>query len=422
MEVPLPRHGAVHYGWVIVLGGFLAVFAGLGLARFGLGMLLPSMGVGLDLTYSQMGLISTANFVGYLVAVVTAGLLVRRFGSRWTIAGGLAIAASTMIVISRADGFAEVLVLYVLTGIGSGTANVPAMALVSYWFTRTDRGKAAGFVSSGSGLGIIVMGAMMPAIGLGADAWRTGWFALGAIAVVVTLICGVLLRNRPEDLGLAPAGRPQPMDDAGATGAAAASGATATAPARPATRLVLLHLGALYSLFGASYVIYLTFFVTSLVQERGFSGAASGEMWAILGFLSLFSGPIFGTLSDRLGRRAGLMIVFSTQGLAYLLAAVPVGPAVLYLSVGLFGLVAWSIPSIMAAVVGDYFGAERAATAFGTITLFFGFGQIIGPAVAGWAAEMANGFAISFAIAAALAFLAVGLAALMPRPARRRSG
>ena len=141
----------------------------------------------------------------------------------------------------------------------------------------------------------------------------------------------------------------------------------------------------------------------------------------VRGVLSLFSGPIFGTLSDRMGRRAGLMIVFAAQCLAYLLAAAPLAPAFLYVSVCLFGLVAWSIPSIMAALVGDYFGPEKAASAFGAITLFFGFGQIVGPAIAGWAAEMTGGFSVSFAMAAALALVAIGLAAPLPPAAKRSS-
>lgn len=369
------------------------------------------MDVGLGLTRSEMGLISTGNFVGYLAAVFAAGALVRRFGSRWTITCGLAVAAGCMLVISRADGFAEVLFFYVLTGAASGTANVPAMALVSYWFARTHRGKAAGYVSSGSGFGIILAGAVVPAISAGADSWRVGWLALGATVLVVTVVCGLLLRDRPADLGLAPVGPAHPAEESGSA-----------ISARHSTRRILVHVGAIYSLFGASYVIYLTFFVTSLVQEQGFTEASAGELWVSLGFLSLFSGPVFGTLSDRLGRRAGLSIVFTIQCLAYLLAAAPLVPALLYLSVGLFGIAAWSIPSIMAAVVGDHFGAEKAASAFGAITLFFGFGQIVGPAVAGWAAEMANGFAVSFAMAAAFALAAIILTASMPRPARSMPG
>lgn len=410
----MPRQNNFHYAWVVVAAGFLTVFASLGLARFGLGMLLPSMGTGLGLTYSQMGLISTGNFVGYMAAVITAAAFVRRFGSRWTITAGLAVSACCMIIISRANGFAEVLVFYVLVGLGSGTANVPAMVLASYWFTRAHRGKAAGIIASGSGLAIILAGAVLPTLtGTGAHGWRLGWLALGATAVIVTVVCALLLRNRPEDLGLTPVGHTHSADESAAP--------TTPTPARYSTRLLLLHLGVIYSLFGASYVIFLTFFVTSLVEEHGFTEATAGTLWASLGFLSLFSGPLFGTLSDRIGRRAGLMIVFAIQGSAYLLAAAPLVPAFLYVSAGLFGIAAWSIPSIMAAVVGDYFGPERAATTFGTITLFFGFGQIVGPGVAGWAAEMTDAFAISFAMAATLAYLAVGLAALMPRPAKSRS-
>ncbi len=404
----MPRQGAIHYGWVIVVAGFLTVFASLGLARFGLGMLLPSMGAGLGLSYSQMGLMSTGNFVGYLAAVLAAGALVRWIGTRWTITGGLAVVSCSMLIVSRANAFGEVLVFYALTGVASGIGNVPAMAAVSHWFARAHRGKAAGYVASGSGLGIILTGTTLPSLITGSpDSWRVGWLVLGVIALIVTVICGLLLRDRPEDLGLVPFGH-LPMKEA-----------ESGLPARYSTALALAHIGSIYALFGATYVVYLTFIVTSLVKDRGFTEVSAGRLWAVLGFLSLFSGPIFGTLSDRMGRRAGLIIVFSAQCLAYLLAAFPLVPAFLYVSAAVFGIVAWSIPTIMAALVGDYFGPKKAAAAFGAITLFFGLGQIIGPTVAGWAAEMTGGFSVSFAMAAALALLAIGLTIPLPPPAKQ---
>lgn len=63
----------IHYGWFVVAAGRFA-FAGLGFSCFAFGMLLPSMGASLGLSFSQMGLISTSNFVGYRIAV----LLVRQ--------------------------------------------------------------------------------------------------------------------------------------------------------------------------------------------------------------------------------------------------------------------------------------------------------------------------------------------------------
>jgi MFS family permease len=177
-----------------------------------------------------------------------------------------------------------------------------------------------------------------------------------------------------------------------------------------------------YFLFGFTYVIYATFLVTTLVQERGFSEAAAGNLWFYIGLLSLFSGPVFGTLSDHRGRHTALVLVFLLQALAYALAALPPGPpAGLYLSVLLFGLCAWSVPSIMAAAVGDCLGPRRAADAFGAITFFFGIGQILGPGLAGLLAETSGSFAGAYLLAALLALAAALLAGLLHIPTQRES-
>lgn len=402
--------GSIHYGWVIVAAGTLTILACLGLGRFALGMLLPSMGASLGLGYAEMGLIGTGNFVGYLAAVIFAGTLVRRFGARLTIFCALVLVGASMMLVGRAGGFAEVLVLYVLTGIGTGAANVPVMGLVPHWFARRHRGKAAGWIVIGSGFGIIYAGALVPAINAaaGGDGWRTSWLVLGATALGIAAIVGLLLRNRPGDKGLEPIG-----------GGEAAAGSTAAFHAHPgpaARRRILGHLGAIYFLFGYTYVIYATFIVTTLVEERGFSEVGAGQFWAWIGVLSLASGPVFGTLSDRFGRRAGLIVVFALQMIAYLFVALPLPDAFLYLSIGLFGICAWSIPGIMTAACGDYMGAEHAVAGFGTITFFFGIGQIIGPGVAGIAADATGSFSSSFAMAAAMAAAAIALSAFLRRP------
>ena len=67
----------LHYGWVIVVTGTMVLFSCLGLGRFALGMLLPSMGISLELSYSQMGLIGTGNFAGYMASVILASREIR---------------------------------------------------------------------------------------------------------------------------------------------------------------------------------------------------------------------------------------------------------------------------------------------------------------------------------------------------------
>lgn len=400
-----------YYGWVIVATGALSTLACLGFGRFALGMLLPSMAATLELSYAQMGFISTGNFIGYLVSVFFSGMIVARIGQRNFIFLSLLLVGLTMALLSRSSAFAELLALYVLTGIGSGGANVSMMSLASSWFARKSRGKAAGFMSSGSGVAIIFSGFFIPFVNSasGAEGWRVSWLSLGGAVVAIAFLCLLLLRNKPADLGLALPGG----DDQGTTaGARAAS----TGKFDIYRSTAIYHLGAIYFLFGYTYVIYATFIVTTLVQERGLSEGLAGNFWAVVGFLSLFSGPVFGSISDRLGRKIGMVIVFSLQFLAYLLVASGLPGIFLYLSIFLYGLVAWSIPTIMAAAVGDYAGAENAPKALGFITLIFGLGQISGPAIAGVLAEHSGSFSSSFYMAAALAAAAIALSATLKTP------
>ena len=408
---PSPRgRQTVHYGWVIVAAGMLCILACLGFGRFALGMLLPSMAGTLRLSYSEMGFIGTANFLGYLVAVLVSGHWAGRFGSRRVIFLALLVVGISMALVSRATGFVHVLLLYRVTGMGSGATNVPVMGLVSAWFGSRMRGRAAGFIVIGSGFAIMISGGLIPYVNrrVGPEGWRMSWLILGGIVLMIAFLGQALLRDRPLEKGLAPVGG----DDAGEAGRPR-DGAGDPAVYRKG---IIYYLGAIYFLFGYSYVIYATFIVTTLVQERGFSERAAGNFWMWVGFLSLFSGPVFGTLSDRFSRKAGLIAVFTLQAVSYLLIATRLPGVFLYFSIGFYGLVAWSIPSIMAAAMGDYVGARKAAAAFGLVTFIFGLGQITGPAVAGVLAERTGSFASSYYMAAASAALAILLAAFLRTP------
>lgn len=403
-----------HYAWVIVATGTGVITACLGFGRFALGMLLPSMASSLSLSYSQIGYVSTGNFVGYLASVLLCASLATRLGSRRLIVTALLVIAASMAFISRARGFPAVLALYFVTGLGTGAANVPMMGIIANWFDRSIRGRAAGFAVIGSGFGIVLSGQLIPRVNrlIGPEGWRTSWLILAGLVAAIGLVSLLLLRNRPEEMGLAPVRSSQ--------------GLAQPPPAVPAAGRDTLYgnralhlLGAVYFLFGYTYVIYATFIVTALVKERGFSEALAGNFWTWVGALSLFSGPVFGALSDRLGRKAGLALVFSMQAAAYFMVAAKLPPLFLYLSIGCWGVVAWAIPSIMVAAVAEYVAPEKALHALGFITFIFGLGQITGPSVAGLLAERTGGFSASFAMAAALAGAAIVLTSFLhkPRPA-----
>ncbi|MCK4506942.1 MAG: MFS transporter, partial [Desulfuromonadales bacterium] len=128
------------------------------------------------------------------------------------------------------------------------------------------------------------------------------------------------------------------------------------------------------------------------------------------------SGTLFGLLSDKLGRKGGLMIVFVVQTLAYLLAGSGLGTMAMFASVVLYGVAVFAIPAIMAAAVGDYLGKARAAAAFSIITFCFALGQTLGPAVAGMVAESTGTFTGSYLASAILTGFAVIWTRFLPEP------
>ncbi len=397
----------LHYGWIIMAAGTICIFGCLGLGRFSLGMLLPSMGEALQLSYAQMGFLSTTNFIGYLAAVLLSGRIMKELGGRNTIALGLLLVGISMILISQAQSMTIITILYLLTGMGSAIANVPIMALISIWFSWNSRGKAAGFVVIGSGFAIILCGRLIPYLnGLYSNGWRISWFSLGTIVLVCAFICYLVLRNSPAELGLSPVG------DALQSGSGQQE--KVRSETLPIRSRIVLHCASIYFLFGFTYVIYVTFVVTSMIEDRGYAESAAGIFWSYIGLLSLLSGPVPGAFSDKFGRKAALTGVFLIQATAYLLVALPLSNFFLFLSIGCYGIVAWSVPSIISALVADYAGHQRVAAIFGFVTFIFGIGQISGPYLAGLLAEKTGNFSSSFLLAFSLALTGAMLSFLLP--------
>ncbi len=395
-----------HYGWLIIVACVLTTFSCFGLARFAFAMLLPGMQEGLLLSYDQMGYLGTANFVGYLLAVAVTPTVLGLWRPRLTLGSSLFLVAVTLAAMSQAQTFGTLFSLYLLTGFGSGLANISGVVLIAFWFRRDRRGQAAGLMVVGSGLAIIFSGWVVPRLNLvgGSDGWRLSWLLFALIVGVLALIVSVLARNTPEEMGLQPIGQSAVVTTADA----------GSSYPRGSGRILVL-LGLLYLVFGLTYMVYGTFFVTSLIVEHGYAHSVAGQFWSWVGFFSLFSGVLFGALSDRIGRRFGLMLVFLVQTAAYLLSGSGLGHAALMLSVVLYGVTAWSIPAIMAAAVGDYLGSARAAAGFSLITLFFAGGQVCGPAIAGIMAEYFGSFSPAFLLAALLTLAAAFFSLTLPQ-------
>lgn len=390
------------YHWVIVFGGILGLMASLGFGRFALGMMLPALSEALALNYRQMGWIGTVNFCGYLLAVLFCGFLAKKLGSRLLISLALALVGGSMVAIGFTENFLLISLLYFVTGIGSALANVPIMALIGGWFSHNTRGRAAGLCTMGNGGAILLAGKMVPSLNNSSWGWRSGWLVFGAATLLIAFICALILRNPPRI-------QQGTGHDEETTGGRQATGL------RAAGMGIFYFCSLIYFLFGFAYVIYVTFFVTSLVQDHGLTEAAAGQLYSRAGLISLVSGLLFGYLSDKFGRKRILITVFIIHGTAYLLMAGRFPSFAVHLSILCYGIAAWSIPTVMAALVADYAGSQRAAAMFGMVTFFFGIGQIAGPAIAGVLAETSGTLFSSFLLAGLTALFAALLSSFLPR-------
>lgn len=403
-----------HYGWIVLIMATLVVFGSLGLARFGYTVVLPSMQLGLDMDNTQAGVLATANLVGYLLLSVLGGALAARFGPRYVITAGLAIAAVGMLLTGLASNFHQAAMWRALTGVGSGASNVPVMGLLAAWFGARRRGLATGIAVAGSSIALIFLGPVVPRIlsAFEPDGWRTCWNLFGGMTLVLA-VCGfVILRNRPSEKGLQPVGL-----DSKPVNPPSGPRAEALQWGRVYRSGMVWHLGMVYVAFGFSYIIYITFFFKTLMAEGGYTRETAGQLFMIMGWCSLVCGLIWGSLSDVIGRKYALIIVYLLQATSFSLFALWPEPTGFTLSAILFGITAWSIPGIMAATCGDVLGSRLAPAALGFITLFFGIGQAAGPSVAGAMADATGSFSSAFLLATGVALLgAVGSGFLRTTP------
>jgi MFS family permease len=397
--------GTIHYGWIVITMGLLTTIGAHGFGRFAYSMINPSMIDGLGLSYTEVGNLATGNFVGYLVLAIVGGFLAARLGPRIVISFSLALMGITMILTGLAKTYGFALAMRTLTGLGNGGAFVPAMALGSIWFSARKRGLATGIVTAGIGIGFALSGVIVPPIlsAYGAEGWRSCWYYLGVIVLVLAGITYGFLRNRPEDLGLKQLG-------SDASEEKSKGQKTKGLEWEKVYKMgSVWHLGVVYFMFGFSYIIYINFFATFLVKEMGWTNSEVGRLFTFLGFLSIFCGLLWGGISDVIGRKGGAGLAYVALAVSYGIFALFRSPGAFYVSAVFFGLTAWAIPTIMAAAAGDYVGPRLAPAGLGFITVFFGIGQAIGPYVGGLFADITDSFALSFALAAGVSVIgAVG--------------
>jgi MFS family permease len=404
----------LHYAWIIAFTGTLVLLLGQGFGRMSYAVILPSMKEGLLLTYTQVGLIGTANFIGYLCLAMVGGFLAVRFSPRRTIFISLLVMGVSLFLTGLSNSFMFAFVMRLITGMGNGGAVVPVMGLTATWFATGKRGLAAGILTVGTGTGLSIVGLGLPyLIGrFGPDGWRYAWFLLGVLVLVLSFVCYGFLRDTPDEKGTSMYGGEEERKRRTDVTFFSTWGEIVR-------EKEIWKLGAVYFMFGFSYIIYMTFFVAYLTSEGGLTPQKAGGIFAVLGLFSIVSGVLWGWISDRLGRRYGFLLAYLTLSLACLIFAFWRSVPGFYASAMVFGIIMSSIPAIMAAAVGDSMGGKLAPAGLGFITVIFGIGQSLGPAIAGWMKDATGTFTWGFILSAAVSLIGAGGSMMVRKKAHK---
>jgi MFS transporter, DHA1 family, tetracycline resistance protein len=143
------------------------------------------------------------------------------------------------------------------------------------------------------------------------------------------------------------------------------------------------------------FVLFITIFIDMLgfgiiipilpifTKELGAADYQIGLIAMIYPIMNFFFAPLWGTLSDRYGRRPIILISVFITGLAYLVFAQVNGLIILFFSRMLSGIGSANI-SVAQAYISDVTSLKERTKSLGFLGAAFGIGFIIGPTIGGY--------------------------------------
>ncbi|MEU9111274.1 MFS transporter [Streptomyces sp. NPDC048483] len=380
------RSPRLSVAWKVGIAGVAAQGVTFGFARYGYGLFLPEIRGQFDLSVSLVGVIGSATYISYLIALMLVGILSARFGPRpLVVAGGLSAAAG-MLLVAYAQGTGMLITGLVMAGLSPGFAWAPYSDAVDRMVPVRQRERVMALIPSGTAFAVIIAGPL--AIIAHGPSWQYAWTAFALAALAVTVYNARILPGGPHH----------------------------RSPRTPQQRLGLrwfarrqavpLYVTALsYGLIGA---VYWTFAVDAVSQDLKEGDPTGPVFWTVMG-LAGTAGVFTGPFIERLGQRRAQACLFLSMAAAIALLGVAPGalPAV-GASAVLYGPGFMACSGLLAVWSYQVF-PEQPSTGFSATVFFLGIGTIIGPAALG-------SFADHYSLSAA--FLLTAGIAVLTLPAR----
>jgi MFS family permease len=210
------RLGKLYYGWRILGVTMTLSFFATVMSQFFTGAMLRHIEESTGWNRSSITFaVTIGTVVGGLLSP-TFGHLADRYGPRVISSAGVLIAAAAMAAVGL-SGSAHIAVFYVAYLVGrtatqNAVGGVTAQTTMVNWFKRM-RGRSIGLLTMGVPLGGAIL---VPLSQLAIDngvSWEAVYFGFAAVMTLVLFPLAVLvLRRRPEDMGLLPDGDASEQD------------------------------------------------------------------------------------------------------------------------------------------------------------------------------------------------------------------
>lgn len=414
------REGRFFYGWWIVLSGLLANFAYAEQFNSTYGVFVHH--IGSEMGWSRTALAGVQTLSRFPEAAVASflGPFIDRHGTRWIMGlGGLVMSASFFACATIDELWQLYLYKGIVMAVGAMCVGGFIGVTVSNWFVAR-RGRAMGFISMGSSLAT----ATMPLFGafiIENWGWRAAWMVMGVIVLVLTLPAVILVRRRPEDVGLHPDGldpslaptRPVSQREARRRRELLAADVVWTRRQVLRTPLMWIMVFA-WGLAGLSVTatnLHLIPFVLDLGYPLGIAaGAVSVRATAML-----IGAPIWGFAVDRVPINAAASGQFACKAvsmLLFLLAPTPVG---LVAALLLYGIGNAGSSVVQETIWANYYGRISLGMVRGIVYPLQTFLAAFGPLLMGVLYDTSGSYDSSWAILAA-GFVVASLLILQSRP------
>lgn len=412
----LPPRGTFH-GWVIVGALALTETVSWGILYYAFSVFLVPMGEELGWSPATLtGAYSLALLVSGLAAPLV-GRWLDRHGPRALMTVGSIAGVLLVLAWSRVEGALAYYLIWVGLGLAmAGTLYEPAFATVTAWFER-DRPRAL--------LTVTVAAGFASTIFLPLSAWLVatlGWRdALVALAVILGLLTipphALLLRRRPEDLGLRPDGDARIGEPSDAERAALPAGVELSDALHDPAFWWLAMAFALETLATVAVGVHLIPYLTERGDGAGFAAAATG----MIGAAQVAARILATLLGHRLSQIALTGSVFALQAVALLVLMGWESRAGVLTAVLLLGAGRGVVTLMRAGLVAEFYGRTHYGAINGTLALFLTGARAAAPIGAGVVVAVTGGYEAMLWGMAAASMLAAGAMAAVARERGRAS-